>query len=128
MVSNLLTDSETKTVLIVDDEDDLSHLLECVLNDAGYSTSCAHNGAEALAYMKSELPDLIVSDLMMPVMSGVELCEVMSKSDTYLHIPIIILSSVSDLKIADGCNYVGRFCKPFDLSSFLVTVESVIGH
>ena len=128
MVSNLLPAPSTKTVLIVEDEEDLSFLLECVLHDAGYSTSCAHNGAEALAYMEAVLPDLIVSDLMMPVMSGVELCEVIAHDDHYLHIPVIVMSALYDLKTADGCNYVGRIHKPFDLDSLLVAVESAIGH
>jgi CheY-like chemotaxis protein len=118
----------TKTVLIVEDEGDISHLLECVLHDAGYSTSWAQNGAEALAYLQAALPDLIVSDLMMPVMSGIELCETIARDDHYLHIPIIIMSSLDDVKTADGCNYVGRIHKPIDLDSLLVAVESSIGH
>jgi CheY-like chemotaxis protein len=128
IVSNLLPVAAMKTVLIVEDEEALSYLLECVLREAGYRTSHAHNGAEALACMEAALPDLIVSDLMMPVMDGVELCEVMSRDDHYLHIPVIIMSALYDLKPADGCNYVARIHKPFDLDSVLTAVESSIGH
>ncbi len=115
-------------MLIVKDEKDLSYLLESVLHEAGYETRCAQNGAEALAYMKATPPDLVVSDLMMPVMSGVELCEFMARDDHYLNIPVIIMSSLYDLKTADGCNYVGRIHKPFDVDNLLIAVESAIGH
>jgi CheY-like chemotaxis protein len=117
-----------KTVLIVEDERDLSYLLECVLHEAGYSTTCARNGAEALSHMRAELPDLIVSDLMMPVMTGIELCETLASNERYTHIPVIIVSSECDVKTADGCNCVGRIPKPIDLDSLLIAVESSIGH
>lgn len=117
----------TKTVLIVEDEADLSYLLEWVLRDAGYSTDCVHNGVEALAHLERELPDLIVCDLMMPMMSGIELCQVIAGNSTYRPVPIIIVSAQDDLKTADGCNYAGRIGKPFDVDHLVGTVKSSIG-
>lgn len=117
----------TKTVLIVEDEADLSYLIAWVLQEAGYRTDCAHNGAEALAYLERALPDLIVCDLMMPVMTGVELCQAIADSVAYLHIPIIIMSSETDLQTAEGCNYAGRIRKPFDVDNLVGAVHSCIG-
>ena len=86
------------TVLIVDDEPFNVDYLEQELEDLGYQTITAFNGQEALEKIHSEEPDLVLLDLMMPVLDGFAvLAEI--KADTYLRTtPIIIVSAANDSK------------------------------
>ena len=84
-----------KNILMVDDEPRLVTLVETYLTQSGYRVSTASNGAEALAIAQKENPDLIILDLMMPVMDGYEFMRAYrSKRDT----PIIIRPPASKAK------------------------------
>ncbi len=65
----------SKTILIVDDEEDIRTLLDYNLRKEGYETHCAKNGATAIALAADIKPDLILLDVMMPEMDGIEVCE-----------------------------------------------------
>ena len=90
--------SQKATVLIVDDEPFNVDYLEQELEDLGYQIITAFNGQEALEKIHSEEPDLVLLDLMMPVLDGFAvLAEI--KADTYLRtIPVIIVSAANDSK------------------------------
>ena len=80
-------------ILIVDDEDDLLDLLQYNLQRAGYETSVARDGFEALERARADEPDLIILDVMMPGMNGLEACRRM-RQDAYLrNIPILMLTA-----------------------------------
>ena len=85
-------------VLIVDDEPFNVDYLEQELEDSDYQIITASNGQEALDKIKSQQPDLILLDLMMPVLDGFAVLAQI-KADTYLHdIPVIIVSAANDSK------------------------------
>ena len=71
-----------KRVLIVDDIKENLYLLESLLKGYGYATVTANNGAEALGLGLKEPPDLIIADILMPVMDGYTLCREWKKDDT----------------------------------------------
>lgn len=90
-----------KKILIVDDKSEFRRLTKTILS-ANYAVESAENGEEAISILQTGyLPDLIVSDLMMPVMGGKELVTQLKASGAFSNIPVIILSSIdkSDEKI-----------------------------
>jgi CheY-like chemotaxis protein len=85
-----------KKILIVDDEQDILTYLATLLEDNGYDTVLAKNGEEALKQMEAALPDLITLDISMPGKSGVKFYRDMKVDDRWKHIPIIIITGVSE--------------------------------
>ena len=82
-------------LLIVDDNQDLREYLRDLLSPI-YKISCATNGKEALELLKKQHPDLVISDVMMPVMDGMELCKRMKQNLQTSHIPVVLLSAKVD--------------------------------
>jgi DNA-binding response OmpR family regulator len=83
----------TKKVLIADDERNIVTALEFLLQRSGYEVMVAHNGDEALQRVESFAPDLVLLDVMMPRISGYEVCRRMRERPDWKHIKIIILSA-----------------------------------
>jgi signal transduction histidine kinase/DNA-binding response OmpR family regulator/ligand-binding sensor domain-containing protein len=81
-----------KKILIVEDENEIHAYLKDLLSDK-YTIIQAFNGAEALEILNAELPDIIISDVMMPVMDGVELCRKVKTDISTCHIPFIMLTA-----------------------------------
>ncbi len=84
------------SILIVDDEVHNRKLLELLLQPEGYITRCAANGAEALASVAAQAPDLILLDVMMPGMDGHEVASRLKANPDTLHIPIIMVTALTD--------------------------------
>ncbi len=83
----------TKKVLIVDDELNIVTALEFLLQKSGYEVMAAQNGDEALKRVESFAPDLVLLDVMMPRISGYEVCRRMRERADWKHIKIIMLSA-----------------------------------
>jgi CheY-like chemotaxis protein len=81
------------TILVVDDEPDVRTMFTQLLKDAGYKTLEAANGKEAVDMAEQKRPDLILMDLMMPVMSGVEATKMIRKMNGLGKIPIIAITA-----------------------------------
>lgn len=86
------------TILVVDDEQDLLDLIEYNLKKEGFKVLKAENGLEALEIAREQNPDLVLLDIMMPKMDGLEVCEKMRSDSEMRHIPIIFLTARSDEK------------------------------
>ncbi len=82
-----------KKILIVEDEEELLDLLEKRLSQEGYEVATAKDGKEGLAKIKEMNPDLVLLDIVMPVMDGFEVMEAMNKDEEMKKIPIIIISN-----------------------------------
>ncbi len=115
-------------VLVVDDEDDIRRLLKRVLTEKGYDVNEAARGVEALQLVRSQPPDLILLDAMLPEVHGFDICRRIKGSQRYGHIPIIMVSAIyrgwrfaEDLKQSYG---VATFLeKPFKIGEVLSAVE-----
>ena len=83
------------TVLVVDDNDDTRSLLQFALEQEGYAVSAVSGEASALRFLDNIQPDLIVADLMMPEVSGLDLIKKARRNPQYSNTPIIILSAFS---------------------------------
>lgn len=85
--------SSGPTVLVVDDEDDLLSLLEYNLEEKGYEVLLARDGVEAIEKTRAHEPDLVILDVMMPKMDGIEVCERLRKDAHLRTIPIMMLTA-----------------------------------
>ncbi|MEQ9103365.1 MAG: response regulator transcription factor [Rhodothermales bacterium] len=87
---------ERPLILIVDDEDDILDLLQYNLQKEDYDTLAARDGAEGLELAAKHVPDIIILDIMMPRMDGLEACRRMREHSTLLTVPILILTARSE--------------------------------
>lgn len=104
-------------ILIVDDEPYNVDYLEQELEDLNYETITAVNGQEALDKIKSESPDLVLLDIMMPIMDGFTVLQKVKEDPSIRHIPIIIISAMTDLdSMVKGIQYGAEdyLPKPFE--------------
>jgi CheY-like chemotaxis protein len=109
-------------VLVVDDESNMRFLLRMVFESEGFEVVEAHHGAAALERVKEEEPDLVVTDLMMPVMNGRELVERLRADAKTAGIPILVISANANPEVA-GADAALR--KPFDIDALLDTARSL---
>ncbi|HCO92963.1 MAG TPA: DNA-binding response regulator [Phycisphaerales bacterium] len=84
-----------RKILIIEDDRDIVEMLEYNLKEEGYETLSALNGELGVELAGNERPDLIILDIMLPIMDGFEVCRTLKNDDRVSHIPIIILSAKS---------------------------------
>ena len=117
-------------ILVVEDDEAIRGLVSEVLRDDGYDVSEASNGIEALEAVSARRPDLIVLDLMMPVMDGWTFVEECRRSRRCEQVPIVVTSAAHDLpRTAERLRSLGvRTClsKPFDVDGLLALVERYV--
>ena len=82
-----------KKILIIEDEEIMINLLQKKLSQEGYNVSVARNGEEGLRLIKETMPDLVLLDIIMPKMGGLEVMEAMQKDEKLKDIPVIIVSN-----------------------------------
>ena len=119
--------SKEKRILLVDDEQDFLHLMKFWLESKGYSVLTAEDGQNAVDLAKKEKLNIILIDLRMPKMDGVEAIKNIREFDK--HIPIIVISAyVDDPKAAEAMRYgiSGIFCKHKDFQEGLSLLESAL--
>jgi two-component system chemotaxis response regulator CheY len=111
-------------VLVVDDDRDLRELLAAVLTSAGYEVLTAENGAAALSVLRTVLPELIVLDLMMPVMNGWQFREAQAALPDYARIPVVCLSGHQAARHqATTLGIKACVVKPFEIDDLLQVVN-----
>ena len=118
---------ERKLILVVEDEEHIAEGLEINLKLQGYDTVIARDGSTALQKWKSHRPDLIVLDLMLPVIDGISVLRSIRLEDE--RIPILVLSAKgapADKVKALSYGVDDYIAKPFDLEEFLLRVERLI--
>ena len=87
--------TDKKTILIVDDESDLRVYLSTFLEDNGFSTVTAEDGAQAMAKVEESRPDLVTLDISMPEKSGVKFYREMKENEELCKIPIVIITGLA---------------------------------
>lgn len=113
------------TVLVVDDEDALVELLHIVLTDAGYRVVTAHNGQEALAVVAREVPAVIISDVMMPVMDGYMLLRTVRQQGLAVLVIFVSAYRLDRTRVPQPDAYVA---KPYDLDAIEALVAQLSAH
>jgi two-component system alkaline phosphatase synthesis response regulator PhoP len=118
-----------KTILVVDDEKDLLDLIEYNLKKEGFKVLKAENGKEGIEVAKEHKPDLVLLDIMMPKMDGLEAVEIMRKDDDLKRIPIIFLTARSDENTEiEGLNKGGDdfITKPISTTKLVSRIKAVM--
>lgn len=118
----------TGRILVVEDDDLLRETLEEVLADEGHDVRTASHGREALELLAEWHPELIVLDLMMPVMDGFAFRDAQVRNGIARDTRVLVLSAARDLDAAAGRVAADAFlAKPFRLEEVLAAVESLLG-
>ncbi len=86
----------TERIVVIDDEEDIRELIEYNLSKEGYEVASAMSAEEAVPLIKSAPPDMIILDLMLPGVNGLELCRQLKESPEYRDIPIIMVTARSE--------------------------------
>jgi CheY-like chemotaxis protein len=117
-----------QTVLVVDDEFSIGEVLEAILTDEGYRVVTAINGNHAMERLAGNRVDLVLSDLMMPVMDGGALFKALRGDPRYSSIPFVLMCSLPEPNIADRISgYTAFLHKPFMVNDVLDVVAKVLG-
>jgi two-component system, sensor histidine kinase and response regulator len=121
------TEPNSFTILVVDDNPRNLQVISTLLSANGYKTAVVNSGANALKYLELRNPDLILLDIMMPEMSGFEVCKIIKEIDRYKDIPVIFLSAkseLSDIIMGFKLGAVDYITKPFRIEEVLVRVRT----
>lgn len=116
-------------VLLVEDQDDLARVYKMGLEQAGHLVSTAHNVEVALASIRTQVPDVLLLDMLMPGMSGMDLLRQLNPKQTMPNTKIIVLSNTESPKVQEEAKRLGalKYClkvdfTPKQLSELLATI------
>jgi len=118
----------SKVILVVEDNDDMRDYISSILS-CNYTVLEANNGKRGLEIAQQQIPDLIVTDLMMPIMDGLSLSEKIKENEKTSHIPIVMVTgrAEKEAKIEGFLNGVDQYLtKPFDKKELLVRVNNLL--
>jgi two-component system, OmpR family, response regulator VicR len=123
---NLISPKESKMmhVLLVEDDKDFSYMLNCLLQKEGYTVTISGNGYDAIKEFHKKVPDLVLLDLMLPMIDGMEICW---RIRAFSNVPIIIISAKNaELDVYWGLEAGANayLTKPFDLDELLQRIKS----
>lgn len=120
--------AETCKVLVVDDDPSIRRLIVVALRRDGYAFVEAANGREALDVMRREHPDVVVLDLMMPILSGWDVLRARAHDPELLKIPVIVVSANRDPEVATAvtAGICAFLPKPFDIGALTALVRSCV--
>lgn len=119
----------SKTILIVDDSESIREVVSFTLENAGYSVLIGTDGDDALKFLDGRNIDLVITDLHMPNMNGIELIKAIRNMDDYKRVPILFLTTESqqDKKNeAKDAGATGWIIKPFVPAKLLAALSKVI--
>ncbi len=118
-------------ILVVEDDSNIEQLVTFKLKNSGYEVFTAHNGAEAIEFLKNTIVNLVITDVMMPIMNGKELVIELKKDPKNKSIPIIMLTSRTlEKEVVEGFSLgvEDYIKKPFSPQELLVRVKTVLAR
>ena len=121
----------TTKILLVDDEQDILDLLSYNFKKQGYDVHTALDGNEAITEVGLFHPDVIVSDILMPNVSGIKMCRLLKADERYKNIPVIFLSAANDDYLALSSLDAGAvkyLSKPVQIPLLFELVKKVVLH
>lgn len=119
----------SKKILVVDDESHMVRLVQFNIEKAGYCVITASNGREALEILEKENVDLIIVDMMMPEIDGLELCKHLKEHPKWKTYPVIMLTAKAQLTDKLSSKEVGvktYITKPFNIKELVTAIEETL--
>jgi len=119
----------TKKIIVIEDEEAIQELLHYNLNKEGYDITCVENGEEGIKTAKKELPDLIILDLMLPGIDGLEACKILKNDPLTEHLPIVMLTAKgeeADIIVGLELGADDYIIKPFSPRVLLARIKAVL--
>ena len=116
-------------ILVADDEEDIKSVLEMFLDVAGYDVVSAYDGLDAIEKIKESKPDLVLMDIMMPLIDGIEVVRQMKADDSIKHIPVVMLTAASKSDMVDKAMKAGAhdyIQKPFEPEQVQSLIEKIL--
>lgn len=118
-----------KRIVVIEDEPDILEIISYNLEREGFDVACALDGAEGLALIRDSLPDLVLLDLMLPGMDGLDICRCLKADERTQSIPVIMVSAKgeeSDLVLGLGIGADDYVPKPFSPKVLIARVRAVL--
>jgi signal transduction histidine kinase len=126
-IGGIMIDKNQVSILVVDDERDIRDVLEIALKDIGYRVYLAENGEKALEIFKSKRPDIVITDIKMPVMDGIELLKRIKQENLETEVLMITGHGDMDLTISSLKNQATDFIiKPVNVDILEIAVEKAL--
>jgi two-component system alkaline phosphatase synthesis response regulator PhoP len=120
---------DKKRVLIVDDEPDIVETIQFILESEGFECLAAYDGEDALLKARTENPDLILLDIMLPKINGYQVCRLLKFDEKYKDIPIIMLTA----KVQESDKFWGKesgaddyVTKPFEMEILIQKIQGYL--
>jgi len=117
-------------VLVVDDDPAILEICSDLLQTEGYAVSVATNGQQAVEQVHHEPPNVVLMDIMMPIMDGIEACRRLKADQTTADIPVVLMSARTNLtrQSQDLVHADALVAKPFDIDFLLSTIAGLVGE
>jgi two-component system phosphate regulon response regulator PhoB len=124
-----MPEQRPRKILVVDDEPDVADLVAYHLKAKGYEVTTGNNSTDSIAAARLLLPDLIILDIMMPDLNGIQLCRILRADPRLARVPIIFLTARTEEAdringFETGCD--DYICKPFSTKELVLRVQSVL--
>jgi len=116
-------------ILVAEDERDIRELVAFTLQFAGHQVTQAQNGEIAVDLAQKVLPDLILTDVRMPKMTGYEVCRALKEIESVKHIPVVILSAKGqdeEIETGKAAGAIDYILKPFDMAELQQRVSEIL--
>ncbi|MDQ4075005.1 MAG: response regulator [Chloroflexota bacterium] len=115
-----------KTILVIEDDVAIGELVRIVLEEENHQVVWARNGREGLDQLARVRPDLVITDLMMPLLDGWALCHAMQEDPQYKQIPIVVLTAAPLASTAELPSHAVVLFKPFELDQLVEVVDRLL--
>lgn len=128
LASQVSTENKTQTVLVIDDDDDIRRFIARSL-ESKFNVLTAVDGKQGLEIASAEMPDIVLCDVMMPHISGLELCQKLKSNLKTGHIPVILITSRAlSMQVQEGFNAGADeyITKPFRISNLLLKINTLL--
>jgi CheY-like chemotaxis protein len=121
----------SKRIVVADDDPDLVALMTLPLRKRGYEIATGGNGEEAIDLVRRYRPDLVILDVCMPLLDGLEACRRLKDDEQLKHIPVMLITATASLLPAPDVLYAlqveGYLIKPFTVRVLVEKIEQLIG-
>lgn len=121
----------SKRIVLADDDPDMVTFMTVPLSKRGYDIAAGANGKDAIDLVRHHRPDLVILDVCMPLLDGLDACKQLKKDEDLKHIPVMLITATASLLPAPDVLYAlqveGYLIKPFPVRVLVEKIEQLIG-